>query len=131
MKNVLIVDDNNRYADNLKSFFESKGYSTDRAFTAKEGWLKVQDQEYHSIVTDITMESQTSGLWFARKVYKSGYKGNLIIATTGFDFPGVLSLGKWFLPAFAGIGWMIPKKPLKQGKVVLIPTNLKKGILLE
>lgn len=45
MKRVLIVDDNDRYANNLKSYFDSKNIPSDRAVDAKEGlvlFLKIQ-----------------------------------------------------------------------------------------
>jgi len=70
------------------------------------------------------METQTSGLFLVRKIFKSGYKGNIIIATTGFDFPGVMFFSKYILPFFAGVGWMIPKVPLKRGEVIFFPTQL-------
>ena len=73
------------------------------------------------------METQTSGLWLARKIYTSGYTGELIIATTGFDVPGVMFFSKFILPVFAGVGWMIPKVPLKKGEVKLFPTIIRRG----
>ncbi|MCB1179164.1 MAG: hypothetical protein KDK36_16390, partial [Leptospiraceae bacterium] len=85
---------------------------------------KFQEKTYHTVITDITMETQTSGLWLARKIYKSGYKGNIIIATTGFDVFGVMGISKFILPKFAGVGWMIPKVPLKKGIVEFHKTSL-------
>ncbi|XDD49926.1 response regulator [Leptospira sp. WS92.C1] len=132
-KIVLIVDDNDRYANNLKIWFEKKGFETVRAVDAVEGWkFYSQDKNrFHTIVTDITMETQTSGLWMIRNIHKDGYQGNKIIATTGFDFPGVMSISSSVLPWFAGIGWMVPKVPLKAGTVVFQPTSLKKKISYE
>ncbi|PJZ52212.1 response regulator [Leptospira adleri] len=130
---VLIVDDNDRYANNLKVWFEKNGFETVRAVDAAQGWeIYSRDKNrFHTIVTDITMETQTSGLWMIRRIHKDGYRGNKIIATTGFDFPGVMFLSGSILPSFAGIGWMIPKVPLKEGKVVFLPTSLKKKIPYE
>jgi hypothetical protein len=128
---VLIVDDNDRYANNLKTFFDAKKIETDRALNAKEGWEMFQKKTYHTVISDITMETQTSGLFLIRDIFKSGFKGNIIIATTGFDFPGVMFVGKFLLPKFGGVGWMVPKVPLKRGEVVFIPTNLKKGVEFE
>lgn len=127
-KSVLIVDDNDRYANNLKVWFEQKGFETVRAVDAAQGWeiYSKDKNRFHTIVTDITMETQTSGLWMIRKIHKDGYQGNKIIATTGFDFPGVMFFSSSILPWFAGIGWMVPKVPLKQGTVVFLPTYLKK-----
>ncbi len=96
-----------------------------RAHSAQEGWEMYESskssESYEMILTDITMETQTSGLWFIRKVYKDGFSGVKAIATTGFDVPGVLPIARWILPKFAGISFLIPKKPLRNGKVVMIP----------
>lgn len=127
---ILIVDDNDRYANNLKAFFDIKKIETIRASSAKEGWEIFQKENFHTVISDITMETQTSGLFLIRKIYKSGFKGNIIIATTGFDFPGVMFLGKYVLPLFGGVGWMVPKNPLKKGEVVFVPTALKTEIPL-
>lgn len=124
-RNVLIVDDNDRYANNLISYFEQKGNKTIRAISAYEGWEKFTQFEFNAVITDITMETQTSGLWLARKIYKSGFNGDIIVATTGFDVPGVMFFSKYFLPMFAGIGFMIPKVPLKKGEVIFYPTSKK------
>ena len=35
---ILIVDDNDRYANNLKAFFDARKIETVRAYNAKEGW---------------------------------------------------------------------------------------------
>lgn len=128
---ILIVDDNDRYANNLKAFFDKRNIETVRAYNAKEGWEKFQKGNFHTVISDITMETQTSGLFLIRDIYKSGYKGNILIATTGFDFPGVMSVSKFLLPSFGGVGWMIPKVPLKRGEVVFVATNLKKGVEFE
>lgn len=125
---ILIVDDNDKYANNLKKYFDEKNIPTVRAYDAKEGRKLFQADNFHSVISDITMETQTSGLFFIRDVYKSGYKGNIIIATTGFDFPGVMTISSLLLPPFGGVGWMIPKVPLKKGEVIFIPTLLKKGV---
>ena len=128
---ILIVDDNDRYANNSKSFFDKRKIETLRANDAKEGWELFQKENFHTVISDITMETQTSGLFLIRDIYKSGYKGNIIIATTGFDYPGVMLISKFLLPAFGGVGWMVPKVPLKRGEVVFVPTNLKKGVEFE
>ncbi|ASV11911.1 response regulator [Leptospira santarosai] len=132
-KNVLIVDDNDRYANNLKVWFEKKGFEVVRAVNAAQGWeIYSKDRSFfHTIVTDITMETQTSGLWMIRKIHKDGYGGNKIIATTGFDFPGVMFFSSLILPYFAGVGWMVPKVPLKEGKVVFLSTSLKSNVSFE
>lgn len=132
-KKVLIVDDNDKYALSLNVFFEAKKYDVLRAYSAKEGWdfFQRSTDGFQFIITDITMESQTSGLWLARNIYTSGYKTELCIATTGFDVAGVMKLGYFTLPLFCGLQWMIPKVPLKKGIVEFHPTSLTRGRILE
>jgi CheY-like chemotaxis protein len=132
MKQILIVDDNDTYANNLIAHYNELGYNCVRAYNAKDGWDKYQiskdsKQPFDTIITDITMESQTSGLWFIRRVHKDGFQGNKIIATTGFDVAGVMFISRFILPWFAGISFMIPKVPLKKGEVVLIPIKKEKN----
>lgn len=123
---VLIVDDNDKYAKALENYFQNLKIPTDRAKNAKEGYQMFQQKNYSAIITDVTMETQTSGLWLARRIHKEGYTGKIIIASTGFDVWGVLGLGRYFLPWFAGVSWMIPKVPLQQGRVEFHPTYLQK-----
>lgn len=125
---VLIIDDNDRYAENLKSYLSERGIESIRAFTAREGLdlFSNHKNELSGIITDVTMETQTSGLWAIRKIWKSGFKGHLIMASTGFDVWGVMRFSYFFLPLFFGIEWMIPKVPLKQGKVEWYPTKARK-----
>ncbi|MDZ4725094.1 MAG: response regulator [Leptospira sp.] len=120
---VLIVDDNDKYAINLKVYLDSKSIQSDRAIDAKQGLeLFNSGKTYDMIISDITMETQTSGLWMMRKIYKSGYKGVIVIASTGFDVLGVMWISRYFLSWFCGLHWMIPKVPLKKGEVLFFPT---------
>lgn len=124
---VLIVDDNNRYAENLEKYFALKNIETKRAYHAEEGYQMFLKENFDAVISDITMETQISGLLFVRKIYKDGYKGKIIIATTGFDFPGVMSVSRYILPLYAGVGWMVPKVPLKKGEVIFVNTSIGKG----
>jgi hypothetical protein len=129
VKRVLIVDDNDRYATNLKKYFDELGIESDRAFTAREGWdFFKSNASYDLIVSDITMETQTSGLWLMRDIFKSGYSGTMAIASTGFDVSGVMKISRYLLVWFCGLDWMIPKIPLKQGEVVWCATSKTKHL---
>lgn len=122
MKKLLIVDDADKYAKPLTDHFTQEGWVCERAYTAREGWEMYKATKYDMIISDITMETQTSGLWFIRRVHRDGFQGVKIIATTGFDAPGVMAISKWILPWFAGISYMIPKIPLvERGEVVKVP----------
>jgi hypothetical protein len=128
METVLVVDDNDRYATNLKIYLDNRNIYSERAYTASQGYEMFKASSYTSVISDITMETQTSGLFFVRKIFKEGFKGKIIIATTGFDVWGIMFLGKYLLPMFGGVGWMIPKVPLKKGEVIFYPTILTKKI---
>ncbi len=124
MGTVLVVDDNDKYASHLINYFNQKNIPTQRAVNAAEGYEMFTSASYSAIISDITMETQISGLKMVRSIFTSGYKGEIIIATTGFDVRGVMFIGKFLLPIYAGVGWMIPKVPLKRGEVLFYPTTL-------
>ena len=126
MKQILVVDDNDRYANNLEKYFETQGVKTTRAYDAAQGWDLFNKGHFDAVITDITMETQISGLGLARKIHKSGYQGQILIATTGFDFPGVMFLSRYILSFYCRLDWMIPKKPLKKGEVLFYPTIRQK-----
>ena len=122
---ALIIDDNDDYVSMLLSHLEPLGCHFDRAFSATEGqaiFLKSDPAYYSLIITDITMEGQTAGLWLIRKLRRNGYKGILSIASTGFNSPLVLHLSK-FLMTLWGVDFLIPKESLKSGKLKVFPTT--------
>ncbi|MFZ3072477.1 MAG: response regulator [Thermodesulfobacteriota bacterium] len=55
MKNVLIVDDEARYSDALKSEIEAAGYSVDVAHDGVEAVLKALDKRYDVALLDMVM----------------------------------------------------------------------------
>ena len=116
---ALIIDDNDRYADLLLDHLVPRGYQFERARSAQEGMetlIKAGPQGYSLIVTDITMEGQTAGLRLIRKIRRHGYRGVLIVASTGFNFPIVLHLSRPFLAVW-GVDVLVPKEPLKSGRL--------------
>ena len=116
---ALIVDDNDDYTAMLLSHLEPRGYKFDRARSALEGLKQLQETgptHYSLIVTDITMEGQTAGLRLIRQIRRSGYRGVLMVASTGFNLAVVLHLSRIFLPLW-GVDLLIPKKPLKMGEL--------------
>ncbi|NBU97969.1 MAG: hypothetical protein EBS19_07135 [Spirochaetia bacterium] len=113
---------------NLKIYFDKINIPSERAFNAKEGFEVFLKNDFSAVISDITMESQVSGLLLVRKIFKLGYKGKIIIATTGFDVKGVMFCSQFLLPIYAGVGWMIPKVPLKKGEVLFYPTKLTTSV---
>ncbi|MBW7858794.1 MAG: response regulator transcription factor [Leptonema sp. (in: Bacteria)] len=111
MKPLLLVDDNDRYAAILDEYFTNLGYSSDRARDGQEGYQLFIDKGkdyYPVIVTDITMESQMAGIHMLRKIHNDDYQGTVVVASTGFDFPGATTLTRLVLSGI-GIDFLIPK----------------------
>lgn len=116
---ALIVDDNDDYTTMLLSHLKPAGYAFERARSASEGLKRLQEvgpAYYTLILTDITMEGQTAGLSLIRRIRKTGYRGVLMVASTGFNSRLVLNLSKPFLVLW-GVDILIPKEPLKSGKL--------------
>lgn len=123
MQPLLLVDDNDKYADLLETYFKKHGFSSERAVDAAEGykmWSEKAPDYYPLIVTDVTMETQTSGLGMLKKIHKNGYQGTIIIASTGFDVVGAKVLTKIFLRS-TGVHYMIPKTTVIQEAPVFYP----------
>jgi CheY-like chemotaxis protein len=125
---ALIVDDNDDYTAMLLSHLEPMGYSFERARDAAEGLQKMREmgnKYFELVVTDITMESQTAGLSLIRKLRREGYKGLLMVASTGVNNPVILHLTRLFYRLW-GADLLVPKEPLKKGLfqcVVLTPAG--------
>jgi CheY-like chemotaxis protein len=115
---ALLIDDNDDYAGMLLEHLVPRGFRFDRAFSAREGLQAVRragPKTYELMVTDITMDGHTAGLRLIRKVRRAGYRGVLIVASTGFNFPLVLHLSRPVL-RFWGVDVLVPKEPLKRGR---------------
>lgn len=110
-KRLLLVDDNDKYARILTEYFGNMGFTIDRAITAAQGLEKVRTggiETYNTIVTDITMESQLAGIFMLMKIRKLGFTGVVVVASTGFDFPSVISLSRLLLKA-VGVHYLVRK----------------------
>jgi len=122
-KNLLLVDDNDKYAKILSDYFLKKNYSIDRAYDGKEAleMLEKNGVDYYDIIlTDITMESQLAGLTFLKKARKMGYKGKTIIASTGFNY----SIAMIFAPLFLNhlkVDYLIPKTSVLNHQIEFYP----------
>jgi CheY-like chemotaxis protein len=124
---ALFVDDNDDYVKMLTPHLQPWGFHFDRANSAAEGLKMMHDKGvdyYPFIVTDISMEGQLAGMNMIRKMRKAGYKGVLMSASTGFNIPINLHLLRPIM-ALWGVDLMVPKKPLKQGKLVVVGISRK------
>lgn len=80
-KRVLIIDDEPRMADSLKSLFEASGYEADVAYSGPDGLAKIDEGEYKVILTDIKMPDR-DGYDVMRHVAET-CPNSLVIAITG------------------------------------------------
>ncbi|MBM3334095.1 response regulator [Candidatus Sumerlaeota bacterium] len=81
-KRILIIDDEERMADSLKSLFEAEGYLADVAYCGSEGLAKIQQSAYDVVITDIRMDD-CDGYEVMRFV-KENCEDTLVIAITGY-----------------------------------------------
>ena len=126
MKHLLIVDDNDKYARILDEYYVDLGYSIDRAVDGASGYNAVKEkgmEHYQVIVTDITMETQMAGITMLKRLYKEGYRGTVVVASTGFDVPLARPLTKAFLGGM-GIDYLVPKTTVLSGKLEFYPMAL-------
>lgn len=123
VEKVLIVDDNDRYAKALTEHLQRRGAEVERARSAKEGIkaLKERAAAYSCVITDISMETQLSGLGVLRRARKLGFRGLLVTASTGLDSRIGYLVNRFVLGTLYRCDYLIPKKPIKKrGKVAWI-----------
>jgi CheY-like chemotaxis protein len=126
LKRVLVVDDNKFYAEALTKDVQARG-ATDvlRAEDAEEGirMLGERCEGFDGIITDITMETQLSGLRVIRHANRCGFPGVLAVATTGIDNAVGLAFNTMIFGHVYKTDYMIPKKPVQDhGDVMWIET---------
>jgi DNA-binding NtrC family response regulator len=120
---VLLVDDNDRYAEAITRHLQRRGADVERARSAEEGIkaLRERASSFGCVITDITMESQLSGLRVLRKARRLGFEGLLVTASTGLDNPVGYLFNRFLLGTLYGCDYVIPKRPIKRrGKVAWI-----------
>jgi len=124
---ALIIDDNDDYAAMLIALLEPRGFQFTRARNAKEALKILRDKGanfFQLIITDITMGSQTAGLKLIRQIRRQGYRGVLIVASTGFDSPFILQIAKPLMNML-GADILIPKRPLKAEQLRCYPITTR------
>lgn len=129
MKPLLLVDDNDRYAGILADHFSPMGYGIERARDGAEGFRLFEEKglDYYSVVvTDITMETQMAGIQMLKKMHAAGFRGTVVVASTGFDVPGATTLTRLFL-AGIGIDYLVPKTTVLKGDLVFLGMKLFDG----
>lgn len=123
MKHLLLVDDNDRYATILTEYFAPLGYDVERAVDGAGGLALFRKHDlghYSVIVTDITMETQMAGISMLGLVRRAGYVGTVVVASTGFDVRGVISVSRLFLRRY-GVDFLVRKTTVLARKLEFWP----------
>ena len=120
--NTLIIDDNRRYTKMLRERLEQASCKVEHVLSSRESLSllkKTDPNNYRLIVSDITMESQVSGIFLVMKIRRMGYHGGLVIYSTGFNFLLVNLISRPFF-RLLGVDGLIAKKGLKNDQPKLI-----------
>lgn len=60
-RRILLVDDDVAILLTLKAVLEISGFEVETAASAREAKLRIKANEYHMVITDLRMESDTAG----------------------------------------------------------------------
>ena len=86
-RRILLVDDELAILLTLKAVLEINGFEVETAASAKEAKLKIRANSYHMVITDMRMESDTSGTEVVRAARKASYQP-AVATLTAFPLPG-------------------------------------------
>jgi DNA-binding LytR/AlgR family response regulator len=113
-KRVLVVDDNDFYAEQLTTDLAARGAQVERACNAAEGMdlLERRGADFDAVVTDISMETELAGLKVLRKARRCGFRGRVATATTGLDSWWGFTINRFVLGVMYRSDYLIPKKPI-------------------
>ena len=70
-RRILLVDDDLAILLTLKAVLEISGFEVTTAASAREAKQKLKSNEYHMVITDLRMESETAGQEVAAAAKKS------------------------------------------------------------
>ncbi|MFH1297586.1 MAG: response regulator [Bacteroidota bacterium] len=95
MAKILIIDDDNDFAEATKIILKSRNYEVISADNTKEGLLLLENENPDLLILDVMMENKAAGFIISRQVRKNPkfQKLPIIILTgmreqTGFFLPG-------------------------------------------
>jgi DNA-binding response OmpR family regulator len=85
-RRILLVDDELAILLTLKAVLEINGFEVETAASAKEAKLKIRSHTYHMVITDMRMESDTSGNEVVSAARKAPYRP-AVAMLTAFPLP--------------------------------------------
>ncbi len=121
MRHVLLVDDNDVYADHLTCDLRSRDTEVTRVLSAAEAVqvLRTNHHNFDGIITDISMENQISGLKVLIEIRRLRFQGIVTVATTGLNSPIGFLLNRILLGKIFHSDYLIAKRPIQtSGKVI-------------
>ena len=80
-RRILLVDDEVAILLTLKAVLEISGFEVDTAASAREAKLKLRSNQYHMVITDMRMESETAGKDVVVAARKAAYKPAVAMLT--------------------------------------------------
>jgi len=86
-RRILLVDDDLAILLTLKAVLEINGFEVETAASAREAKLKLRSHNYHMVITDMRMESDTAGYEVVRAAKKAAYQP-AVAMLTAFPLPG-------------------------------------------
>lgn len=86
-RRILLVDDELAILLTLKAVLEISGFEVETAASAREAKMKIRAHEYHMVITDMRMESDTAGMEVVAAAKKSPCRP-AIAMLTAFPLPG-------------------------------------------
>ncbi len=86
-RRILLVDDELAILLTLKAVLEINGFEVETAASAREAKSKIKNGQYHMVITDMRMESESAGLEVVQAAKKASYKP-AVAMLTAFPLPG-------------------------------------------
>lgn len=80
-RRILLVDDELTVLLTLKTVLEINGFEVETAASAKEAKAKLRHSEFQMVITDMRMESDTSGIEVVRAAKKAPYQPAISMLT--------------------------------------------------
>jgi DNA-binding response OmpR family regulator len=80
-RRILLVDDEVAVLLTLKAVLEISGFEVDTAASAREGKSKLRTREYNMVITDMRMESESSGEEVIAAARSAAYKPAIALLT--------------------------------------------------
>jgi len=86
-RRILLVDDELAVLLTLKAVLEINGFEVETAASGREAKSKIKNGQYHMVITDMRMESESAGVEVMQAAKKAPYQPAVALLTA-FPLPG-------------------------------------------